>query len=87
MNTSATTPPLTTAQENALNAADGVLQGDSYVLLRSDALFRWFGYDSPDQLRKELQPAFDAADRGELAEWNVEEFLARMHERQNGTAE
>ena len=30
-------------------------------------------------LREQLQTGFDEADRGELAEWNLEEFLAKMH--------
>lgn len=72
-------PKLTPEQERALNAGNGVVQGDSYVLLRSTAVLGWFGYDSPEELRRELQPALEAADRRELTEWNIDEFLARMH--------
>ena len=32
-----------------------------------------------DSLRRELQVGFDQADRGELVEWNVDEFLERAH--------
>jgi hypothetical protein len=84
MGTPTTVPPLTPEQELALDASAGVVQGETYVLLRKDAVFRWFGYDSVEELRRELQPAFDAADRGELSEWNVDEFLSRMHGRGNG---
>ncbi len=31
-------------------------------------------------LREQLQVGFDEADRGEMAEWNLEEFLARMRQ-------
>ena len=34
-----------------------------------------------DWLSRELQIGFDEADRGEVAEWNVEQFLANAHER------
>jgi hypothetical protein len=84
MATSTIIPPLTPEQERALDASAGIVQGDTYVILRKDAVFRWFGYDSAEELRRELQPAFDAADRGELSEWDVDEFLARMHGRGNG---
>jgi hypothetical protein len=80
MNEPSTTPPLTPEQEHALDASAGVLQGDTYVLLRKDAVFRWFGFDSAEDLREELRPAFEAADRGDLEEWDVDAFLARMHE-------
>ena len=32
-------------------------------------------------LRHELQKGFDAADRGEVAEWSLDEFLAEAHRR------
>jgi hypothetical protein len=31
-------------------------------------------------LRDQLQIGFDQADRGELAEWNLDQFLAKMHQ-------
>jgi len=37
-------------------------------------------------LREQIQEGVDEAHRGELAEWNVDEFLARMH-RQHVKAE
>lgn len=30
-------------------------------------------------LREQLQVGFDEADRGDVAEWNLGEFLAKMH--------
>ena len=30
-------------------------------------------------LQEQLQVGFDEADRGEVAEWDLEAFLARMH--------
>jgi len=32
-------------------------------------------------LREQLQVGFDEADRGQLAEWDLEAFLAKMHRR------
>lgn|GEM_PF-5260654 len=55
------------------------MQGESWVLMRTDAIPGLFGYDSVEDLRKDLTPAFEQADRGDLAEWNVDEFLRRMH--------
>lgn len=34
-----------------------------------------------EELRRQLQIGFDQADRGELEEWDVEEFLGRMDQR------
>jgi hypothetical protein len=86
MTDASSTPGLTSEQQQALDASEGVLQGDTYVLLRKDAVFRWFGFESADELREELRPAFEAADCGDLAEWNVDEFLARMRNRRDGGA-
>ncbi|WP_146373070.1 hypothetical protein [Symmachiella macrocystis] len=67
-------PELTDEQQQALKEGNGVVQGESYLLMRHDVLLDWFGY-TPDQLRVELQPAIEQADRGELEEWNLQEFL------------
>lgn len=74
------TPDLTAEQQHALDAHGGVVQGQSFVLMRTDVVLGFFGYDSKEDLQRELQPAFDEADRGELAEWDVDKFLARMHQ-------
>lgn len=71
-------PGLTVEQERALDAHGGIVQGESFVLMRTDFVLRLFGYESSVELRRELQPAFEQADRGELEEWNVDDFLARM---------
>lgn len=47
--------------------------------MRTDAIPGLFGHDSVEDLRKDLTPAFEQADRGDLAEWNVDEFLRRMY--------
>jgi hypothetical protein len=79
MSNNHTTPKLTPEQEQALDACGGVLQGQTFVVMRTDVVLSFFGYDSQGELRRELQPAFDQADRGELHDWNVEQFLSRMH--------
>ena len=79
---SATTPELTAEQLEALDAGNGIVQGQSFVLIRNDVVLDWFGY-SDDELRQELQPALKQVERGEVAEWNADEFLAEMHSRHN----
>jgi Ca2+-binding EF-hand superfamily protein len=79
MSNSDKTLELTAEQEQALDAHGGVVQGQSFVLMRTDMVLRFFGYHASDELARELKPAFDQADRGELEDWDVEEFLARMH--------
>jgi hypothetical protein len=74
-------PKLTAEQEQALDESNGIVQGESYVLMRPEAFLTCLGYDSLEELRRELQPAFDQADRGELEEWNVDAFLKHMHEK------
>lgn len=84
MKSSKETPKLTAEQQQALDEADGVVQGPSYVLMRTDVVLSYFGFDTKDELRRQLQPAFDQADRGELDDWSVEDFLARMHRHRDG---
>lgn len=85
MSTSEKPPKLTV--EQALDAHGCVLQGQSFVLMRTDVVLGFFGYHSKEELQRELQPAFDQADRGELEEWDVDAFLARMHEPRNNKTE
>ena len=87
MSDSQKTPELTAEQQHALDAQDDVVQGSSFVLLCTDVVLNFFGYDAKEELQRKLQAAFDEADRGELAEWNVEEFLARMHQQRDSAAE
>ena len=69
---------LTVEQQAALDASDGVVHGTSFVLLRTENVLGYFGY-AKDELVGELQPALDQVENGEVAEWNLEEFLAKMH--------
>ncbi len=52
--------------------------------MHKDVILDFFGYGSPQDLLRELQPAFDQADCGELQEWDVEAFLARMRRSKSG---
>ena len=38
-------------------------------------------------LHEQLQQGFDAADRGDVAEWDLATFLARMHDEHQRTAQ
>ncbi len=77
-------PELTPEQQRALDAHGGIVEGDSFVLMDKDVILDFFGYGSPHDLLRELQPAFDQADRGELQEWDVGAFLARMRRSDSG---
>ena len=78
MENSASVPELTAEQQQALDAGNGIVQGPSFVLLRTDVVLDWFGY-TKDQLRSELEPALEEAEQGKVAPWNLDEFLAKMH--------
>lgn len=80
MNPSSTAPTLSAEQQQALDAHDGILQGESFVLMRPEVVLEWFGYDRA-ALEQELRPAFEEADRGDLAGWDLDEFLTEMHRR------
>ena len=78
-------PQLTPEQQQALEASNGLLQGDSYVLIRNDVVLDWFGY-SLEELQKELQPAIEQAERREFADFTLDGFLAEMHRRYDARA-
>lgn len=76
------TPKLTEEQRQALEEHPGhpvEVQDDRtqkvYVLVAKED----FPLMIDEQFRRQLQIGFDQADRGELEEWDVEEFLNRMH--------
>jgi hypothetical protein len=71
-------PELTEEQQRALDAGDGVVQGESFVIMRKDVVLDWFGY-TKEELRNELQPALDQIENGDIAEWNLKNFLSEMH--------
>lgn len=72
-------PNLTKEQQNALDSNNGVVHGVSYVLMRTEVVLDWFGY-TQEELHSELQPALDQVANGEVAPWNLEVFLDKMHE-------
>ena len=54
-----------------------------YILVARDDFSRLVDAE----LRRELQIGFDQADRGDVADWNVEEILAEAHRRHSQQAE
>ena len=80
MKNSESTPELTAEQQQALDAGDGLVQGSSFVLMRTDVVLNFFGY-TKDELRNRLQPGIDQIESGDVAEWNLDEFLAKMHKK------
>jgi len=71
-------PNLTEEQQLALDKGEGVVQGASFILMRTDVVLDWFGYSEED-LRRRLQPGLDQIETGDAAEWNLNDFLAEMH--------
>jgi hypothetical protein len=78
------TPKLTEEQREAISAQPGGfvrVEDDQtrkvYLIIeesRASELYEQW-------LRQELQKGFDAADRGDVAEWNLDEVLADAHRR------
>ncbi|QDV48409.1 hypothetical protein [Gimesia fumaroli] len=71
-------PNLTEEQQHALDEGEGVVQGASFILMRTDVVLDWFGYSEED-LRRRLQPGLDQIETGDVAEWSLDDFLAEMH--------
>jgi hypothetical protein len=69
---------LTPGQTQALNER-GFVQGKDYILMRPSTLLEMLGFASEDELLALLEPTLREIERGECAEWSVEEFLSRMH--------
>ncbi len=69
---------LTPEQSAALDER-GIIQGEKFVLMRPAAFIELLGFESLEELRRELQPALDEADNGQLAPWDVEEILEKLH--------
>ena len=78
MEESKITLELTAEQRKALDAGNGVVQGSSFVLMRTDVVLDFFGY-TKDELQRQLQPGLDQIESGDVAEWNLQDFLTKMH--------
>ena len=83
------TPRLSDEQRQALSDQAGAplevedeLTRKVYVIVPKDDFRRMVD----DELRWQLQIGFDQADRGELEEWSVDDFLKRMHEQHPATS-
>ena len=79
-------PILTEEQRQAISAQPGGFlrvedeeTGNVYFIIEesraSEVCEQW--------IRQELQKGFDAAERGEVAEWSLDEFLADAHRRRD----
>ena len=86
MKNSQATPELTAEQKQALDAGDGLVQGSSFVLMRTDVVLDFFGY-TRDELRRQLQPGLDQIESGDVDEWNLRDFLAEMHKKHDAKME
>lgn len=80
------TPKLTEEQRHAISAEPGgfVRVEDEqtrkvYLLIEESRACELY----EQWLRQELQKGFDAAERGEVAEWSLDEFLAGAHRRRD----
>lgn len=78
------TPKLTNEQRQAISAQPGAfvrVEDDEthkvYLIIEESRASQLY----EQWLRQELQKGFDAAERGEVGEWNLDEFLANAHRR------
>jgi len=69
-----------TPEQSAALDEQGIVQGASFVLMRPTAFLELLGFESLEELRKELQPALDESDRGQLADWDLEAMLTKLHQ-------
>ena len=65
-----TSPDLTKEQQQALDQNDGIVEGPSFVIIRTDVFRNMLGFGSDEDLQRQLQIGFDQADRGQLVDWN-----------------
>ncbi len=63
-------PDLTDEQRTALDHHGGILQGPSFVLLRTDVFQKLLGFHSDQELRQQLQIGFDQAADGQWRDWD-----------------
>ncbi|HVJ67545.1 MAG TPA: hypothetical protein VM510_06145 [Caulifigura sp.] len=80
----AATIELTPEQSAALDQ-QSIIHGEKFVLMRPSAFIELLGFESEEELRRELQPALDEVDSGKLVPWDIEELLAKLH-REHGLA-
>lgn len=74
-------PDLTSEQLQALDANDGIVEGPSYVLMRTEVFRDMLGFDTDEELHRQLQIGFDQADRGQLVDWDPEKIKAEGRRR------
>lgn len=78
-------PKVTDAQRHAL-----VMQPGEFARVEDDLTQKFYLLIEEGRarelyqqwLREQLQVGFDEADRGQMAEWNLDEFLAKMRRKQ-----
>ena len=75
------TPALTDDQQRALDEQGGIVEGESFVILRTDVFRELLGLDTDDELRRQLQIGFDQADRGQLVDWDPQRIKAEGRRR------
>ena len=61
-----TNPELTKEQQQALDQNDGIVEGPSFVIMRTDVFRSMLGFGADEDLQRQLQVGFDQADRGQL---------------------
>jgi toxin ParE1/3/4 len=72
---------LTTEQQAALNANDGIVDAGDVVFMRVDVFRDMLGFATDEELRQQLQVGFDQADRGQLVEWDAAKLKAEGRRR------
>lgn len=66
----------TTEQEQALQQNDGIVESGDVVFMRIDVFRDMLGFDSDEELRRQLQIGIDQVNRGQLVDWDPEKIKA-----------
>ena len=69
-----------TPEQSAALDEQGIIHGETFVLMRPAAFVELLGFESVEELRGAVDLGLKDIEDGRVAEWNVEEFLSRMHQ-------
>lgn len=67
---------LTDEQRQALDLHDGIVECGDVLIMRMDRFREILGFDSDEELRRQLQIGFNQADSGQLVDWDPEKVKA-----------
>ena len=68
-----------TPEQSAALDQQSIVHGEKFVLMRPSTFIELLGFESEEELRRELQSALDEVDSGKLVPWDFDEMLAKLH--------